>query len=112
MPTSCQSRKPRLVESASSSALPRSNGKTSVRPQPVYRVSILAKRNLYIRTALVTHKLNPALPNEEPSYDPAKTTYIAIFANEKARGYLSIDFHTMEETTKDILDDFKARGWL
>ncbi len=58
------------------------------------------------------HKYYPNLPAGNTEYDPAKATHYLVYAPEKQQRLLGIKFRTLEETTKDTLDDFKARGWL
>ncbi|KAI0681948.1 NAD(P)-binding protein [Cerioporus squamosus] len=60
----------------------------------------------------VAHKYYPNLPAGNTEYDPAKATHFICYAPEKQQRLLGIKFRTLEETTKDTLDDFKARGWL
>ncbi|OJT14835.1 hypothetical protein TRAPUB_8629 [Trametes pubescens] len=58
------------------------------------------------------HRLEPKLPAGNTAYDPSKATHLFQYAPEKERRLLGVPFRTLEQTTKDILDDFKARGWL
>ncbi|KAI0635002.1 NAD-P-binding protein [Trametes polyzona] len=58
------------------------------------------------------HKLNPKIPAGNTSYDPAKATHLFQYAPDKQRRILGVPFRSLEETTKDTLEDFKARGWL
>ncbi|RPD65277.1 NAD(P)-binding protein [Lentinus tigrinus ALCF2SS1-7] len=58
------------------------------------------------------HKYYSSLPAGNTEYDPAKATHFLRYAPEKQQRLLGIKFKTVEETTKDTLDDFKARGWL
>ena len=63
-------------------------------------------------TVNAAHKYYPSLPAGNTEYDPAKATHLVQYAQEKQERLLGIKFKTLEETTKDSLDDFKARGWL
>lgn len=63
-------------------------------------------------TVLVAHRLYPQLPAGNTTYDPAKATHFIQYAPDKQRKLLGVPFRTFEETTKDTLEDFKARGWL
>ena len=58
------------------------------------------------------HKFEPSLPEGDTSYDPSKAKHASVYKNDKAIKTLGIKFRTVEETTKDTLADFKARGWL
>ncbi|KAI8986793.1 NAD(P)-binding protein [Trametes punicea] len=60
----------------------------------------------------IAHRLDSHLPAGNTSYDPQKTVHLVRYAPDKERRLLGIKFRTMEETTKDTLEDFKARGWL
>ena len=60
----------------------------------------------------VAHRLYPSLPAGHPSYDPTTAVHLTSYAPEKERKLLGVKFRTIEETTQDTLDDFKARGWL
>ncbi|KAI0367231.1 D-lactaldehyde dehydrogenase [Pilatotrama ljubarskyi] len=52
------------------------------------------------------------IPPGDPSYDPSKAVYPTKYNTKKARRILGIEFRSLEETTKDSLEDFKSRGWL
>ena len=52
-------------------------------------------------------KLDKGDPHRSDGAPPAR-----IGSNEKAKRVLGITFKTMPETLKDILDDYRARGWL
>ena len=58
------------------------------------------------------HRLDSRLPAGNTSYDPTKANHLIRYAPEKQQKLLGTKFRTLEETTKDTLDDFKARGWL
>ncbi|KAI0746583.1 NAD(P)-binding protein [Daedaleopsis nitida] len=60
----------------------------------------------------VAHKLYPQLPAGNTSYDSAKAVHYFKYAPEKEQKLLGIKFRSIEEMTKDTLEDFKARGWL
>ena len=52
-------------------------------------------------------KLDKGDPHRSDGAPPAR-----IASNEKAKRILGITFRTVPETLKDILDDYRARGWL
>lgn len=60
----------------------------------------------------VAHRLYPSLPAGNSSYDSATAVHLIRYSPDKERKLLGIKFKILEETTKDTLDDFKARGWL
>jgi len=45
-------------------------------------------------------------------YDPSKVTHYVCFSSEKREKILGIKVRSKEETTRDTLADFKARGWI
>ncbi|KAI0349758.1 NAD-P-binding protein [Trametes cingulata] len=52
------------------------------------------------------------IPPGEPSYDRSKAVFPAIYNTEKSRRILGIEYRSLEETTRDSVEDFKAKGWL
>ncbi|KAI0367230.1 NAD-P-binding protein [Pilatotrama ljubarskyi] len=58
------------------------------------------------------HRLDSRLPAGNTAYDPSKANHLIRYSPDKERRLLGVKFKTLEETTKDTLDDFKARGWL
>ena len=58
------------------------------------------------------HKLEPALPAGNTSYNPATAVYHTCFDNTKSLRVLGIEYRGIEETTKDCIALFKALGWL
>ncbi|OSD07837.1 NAD-P-binding protein [Trametes coccinea BRFM310] len=58
------------------------------------------------------HRLDSRLPAGNTSYDPTKAVHLVQYSSDKERRLLGIKFRSIEETTKDTLEDFKARGWL
>ncbi|KAI0359675.1 NAD-P-binding protein [Trametes cingulata] len=62
------------------------------------------------------HELNvlPGLPKLHPPA-PVDREHLPphpIFSNEKAQRLLGIGFKTIPETLKDLVEDFRGRGWL
>jgi len=53
----------------------------------------------------------PAPPGDQ-SYDPAKAVHMLNFDNSKSTNVLGLKYHSIQETTSDIVVDLKARGWL
>ena len=66
------------------------------------------------RTLIVSfaHQWDSKLAAGNTSYDPSKAVHYIVYAPEKQQKLLGIKFRTLEQTTKDTLEDFKARGWL
>ena len=59
----------------------------------------------------IAHRLYPKLPAGNTEYDPSKAFYVQMFDTAKVNKILKIKFHSKEETTKDTLEEFKAKGW-
>ena len=45
-------------------------------------------------------------------YDPSKVTHYANYSTEKREKILGMKVRNKEETTRDTLAGFKARGWV
>ncbi|KAJ2973760.1 hypothetical protein NUW54_g12004 [Trametes sanguinea] len=58
------------------------------------------------------HRFDNRLPAGNKSYDPTKVVHLIQYSPDKERRILGIQFRSLEETTKDTIEDFKARGWL
>ena len=58
------------------------------------------------------HRLFPELPAGVENYDPEAVAYHILYVPDKEQPLLGVNFRTLEETTRDSLNDFKARGWL
>lgn len=58
------------------------------------------------------HKIEPTLPAGNTSYDPSQAKFEVAYNNTRVQAVLGVKFRSMEETTKDTLEDFKAHGWL
>ncbi|KAH9855693.1 NAD-P-binding protein [Lenzites betulinus] len=58
------------------------------------------------------HKLDPKISAGNTAYDPAKAAHLFQYSPDKERKLLGVPFRTLEQTTKDTLDDLRARGWL
>ncbi|KAI0076363.1 NAD(P)-binding protein [Panus rudis PR-1116 ss-1] len=59
----------------------------------------------------VARKLDPSVPAGNTDYKPENAVHPVVFDASKSKEVLGIKYHTIEETTKDMLDDFKAKGW-
>lgn len=52
------------------------------------------------------------MPEGDTSYDAATTVHLTRYDVSKAARIFGIKYHTMDETTKDIVADLKSRGWI
>lgn len=52
------------------------------------------------------------LPEGYTNYDVSEVTYEHAFGNEKLKSILGLKLISLEDTARDILLDFKNRGWL
>ncbi|KAI0365578.1 NAD-P-binding protein [Pilatotrama ljubarskyi] len=64
-----------------------------------------AAHDLYVLPGL--EKVHPPAALDAESIPPHP-----IFSNEKAQRLLGIEFKTIPETLKDLVEDFRGRGWL
>ena len=46
------------------------------------------------------------------NYDPSKVIHNVDYSSEKRERILGIKVRSMEESTRDMLAGFKARGWI
>ncbi|KAI0674147.1 NAD-P-binding protein [Trametes maxima] len=60
----------------------------------------------------VARRYSDKIPEGNPSYNPSLAEYPVKYNAEKGIRILGIQYRTLEETTKDSIEDFKARGWL
>ena len=51
-------------------------------------------------------------PLGDQSYDPAKAVHMLNFDNSKSITLLGLQYRSIQQTTSDIIEDMKARGWL
>ncbi|KAI0078018.1 NAD(P)-binding protein [Panus rudis PR-1116 ss-1] len=58
----------------------------------------------------IAHSLDPSVPKLEADDTGYKAENV-MYDSTKSKEVLGLRYRTMEETTKDILDDFKAKGW-
>ena len=55
----------------------------------------------------------PELSARNERHDPqTPTVYYITYVPDKEQRLLGVRFRTIEETARDTLNDFKARGWL
>ncbi|KAI0367236.1 NAD-P-binding protein [Pilatotrama ljubarskyi] len=60
----------------------------------------------------IAHRVAESIPEGNTSYDASKAKHAVVYNNFKGISTLGIKYRTLEETTKDSIEDFKARGWL
>ncbi|KAI0746586.1 NAD(P)-binding protein [Daedaleopsis nitida] len=58
------------------------------------------------------HRLDDKIPAGDPTFKDDDPEYVITRNTEKSQRVLGLRYRTMEETTKDILADFRSRGWL
>ncbi|TBU27343.1 NAD(P)-binding protein [Dichomitus squalens] len=58
------------------------------------------------------HRWSDKLPAGNTSYDPSKAVHVLRYDNRKGIATLGVRYRSIEEVTRDSLEDFKARGWL
>ncbi|TFY67709.1 hypothetical protein EVJ58_g1460 [Rhodofomes roseus] len=56
--------------------------------------------------------VDASAPPGDQSYDPAKAVHMLMFDASKSAKLLGLKYRSIQETTSDIVGDFKARGWL
>ncbi|KAL6299273.1 NAD-P-binding protein [Sparassis latifolia] len=61
---------------------------------------------------IAARKLEPSTPAGNESYKPEEAVYVTNYNTAKAAKLLGLQYHTLEESTRDMIADFKARGWL
>ncbi|KAH9930009.1 NAD(P)-binding protein [Fomitopsis serialis] len=57
-------------------------------------------------------KFYPNVSPRDEAYNPAKATHQIQYDTSKAAKVLGIKYHSIEEGTKDMVEDFKARDWI
>jgi len=67
-----------------------------------------AAKNVAPSLGLDASKLSKGVSN----YDPSKVTHYRYYSTEKREKILGIKVKSKEESTRDTLADFKARGWI
>ncbi|KAI9057999.1 hypothetical protein FKP32DRAFT_1290095 [Trametes sanguinea] len=60
----------------------------------------------------IAHRLDGRIPEGNTSYNPSEAYHPVIYNSNKTIRELGMKYRSMEETTKDILEDCKERGWL
>ena len=74
--------------------------------------SIYRKTNVRLFPVSAAHRWSDKLPAGNTLYDPTKAVHLLRYDNRKGIATLGIKYRSIEEVTRDSLEDFKARGWL
>ena len=69
---------------------------------------IIDSLDLEVNTAIGIAK---NIPPGNTSYDPKKAVHLYKYDVVETDKILGIKYRSMPETTRDILEDFRARGW-
>ncbi|CCM04250.1 uncharacterized protein FIBRA_06417 [Fibroporia radiculosa] len=75
---------------------------------------IIVSKGAWIWQDFITaaHKVDAQLPAGDESYDPTSVTHMIQFDTSKATRIFGLKLRTLEESTRDMIEDFKARGWI
>lgn len=57
-------------------------------------------------------KFYPNVSPRDETYDSENATYVFMYDTAKAARLLGLKYRSIEEVTKDIVQDFKARKWI
>ena len=69
--------------------------------------------DVQIVNASIASGLVKNIPVGDPaSYDPEKAVHLFTYDVSKSKEILDIPYRTTEETARDIVADFVAKGWL
>ncbi|RPD79313.1 NAD(P)-binding protein [Lentinus tigrinus ALCF2SS1-7] len=60
----------------------------------------------------VARRYAEQIPAGDPSYKPENAVYMSRYTSEKSKKVLGLEYRTLEEMTKDIIEDLRSRGWL
>ncbi|KAI0827008.1 NAD-P-binding protein [Trametes gibbosa] len=60
----------------------------------------------------IAHRSSNKIPGEDSSYDLTQAVYPVRYSAEKGRRILGIEYRSLEDSVKDMVEDFDARGWL
>ena len=63
-------------------------------------------------TVEAASKFYPKVSPRDETYDPKKATHVIKYDTSKAAKLLGLKYHSIEENTKDVVEDFKARAWI
>lgn len=57
------------------------------------------------------HKADPSIPNRVPDYDADNVDFPITFDNTKSKQILGITYIDRDTSTKDMVAQFKEKGW-
>ena len=57
-------------------------------------------------------KFHPSIPAGDETYDPEKATHQTTFDTSKADRLLGLKYLSLDESTRDIIEQFKGKGWI
>ncbi|KZT73630.1 NAD(P)-binding protein [Daedalea quercina L-15889] len=57
-------------------------------------------------------KYYPQVPVGDETYHPATATHLTTFDTSKADRLLGVKYRTLEDSTRDIIEQFKGKGWI
>ena len=60
----------------------------------------------------MAHSIDERLPAGDTSYDVSKATFSVRFNAAKSRRVLGLEYRSMEQTTRDIVTQFREKGWI
>lgn len=60
----------------------------------------------------VAHAIDSSLPAGDPAADLSKVTYPLKYDTSKSRNLLGLKYREKEETAKDIIAQFREKGWV
>ncbi|KAI0646148.1 NAD-P-binding protein [Trametes meyenii] len=58
------------------------------------------------------HKITGKTRLPEASYDPLRFVHLAVYNTKKSEDILGMTYHSLEETTRDVVKDWESRAWL
>ncbi|KAI0746587.1 NAD(P)-binding protein [Daedaleopsis nitida] len=76
------------------------------------RLLISGHRYVWQHFVDVAHRWDEKLPAGDPSFKEDGVVYSVEYNREKSQRVLGMKYRTLEETTKDTLEDYRGRGWL
>ena len=88
------------------------NGRIGVNPSTniFCTIKILTQLKSTVNAA---HSLRPSRVSPgNTSYDPATTVHLIQYDNSKEQKLFGLKYRNKLETTRDIIEDFEARGWV
>lgn len=63
-------------------------------------------------TVNAAHAIDPKIPAGNTAYNPATAQHVTLYDTTNTDSILGLKYHSMEESTKAILENFKSKGWL